>query len=820
MKKLLVLLALLVVVCKAGDVITPGHPRLLTPAQVTMLHSRVTSNNPYWVSFKAQADKLYGDAFNGTFLDTEATMVLALHNIPGDLTDGGAYDAHTATQWMTELMRQTYGAINAMCGSNFANCSDSNPPLTGNSLTNSAYRYMWIYDWLNDLLTTQQKTDLYHVVRYSTQWTINNPASSNSYKAWCTAVGPPNKPGAYLGPDDNQCLGLQQAEILLGIATYGDGINPRDNQDRFGNVVIGTNYDLDYALNDTTTTTPVLCCGLRTITSPWQNTGLGVGGFQMEGPEYGSNDVLYQGRIYSALANGTNFNIATELPNFLDEITQWVIYWTNPKSDGLNAGAGGFYNIQYSDVQAGSQFRTLGNMRAGAEMFSSIIPASDPWGNYLRFWIHNMFSYWDSGNTTLYPLHDVLFEDFPSAVQTDWRTAGVPLNYFSNTRCTGTPNGTCGFGASASYSQFGPNATAVFQKSGDQSVRHGHMDAGAPQMFRQGRWLLLDVDGYVGTGAPESAELHSMFNVSGSGDNGAWKATLQPKESGPPVLSLYENLPSDKYVYTQTINTNAYRSTLLVIKSYGDYLNTQYIRREMFYLKPDQLVILDSGTFRDATKLGQYWMTAAQNTPVVTNGVLVSQNIDQQVSIKPLYPAGVVFNTAVPSTVLTFTTNCLGGCPEPNTVFTQASNYGAGQTVFQNTVKTTVGANSGVMLSFIEGEGLNAVMTPANLIQSGNLIGVDILNATTEQVVGFSNSASGVNLVLPVSYAFAQTTSSSTHTIANLPPGQKVVISIANKTITITANASGTNTISPNGVLNFQIAATAAPTNLSVTNIQ
>jgi len=811
--------------CRATDTITAGHPRLwLTPAMITNIHNHVLANDTVWRNFATYADDIYGGTAS-YYLLTEAAMYVALHNIPGDSSDGANYDPahHTSAQWasvtITAFLSSANSDINMMCGSygvgpTLSGCTGASAPVSpvaGNEGKNNGEKYALAYDWL------QYGTD---------QWGSNKAFANQFLAAMASGLQGMGLGGAASGqclestggaiiPDDNECLGgMMMAQTLAALAIYGDGLNPLDNQDRNGNPAIGTNQQFDWAMNDPT-------FGWRNLFAPFVNTGIGVGAPKAEGASYGYGDYAYAIRALLGIDTGSNANFFATIPNWLNEATSWMIHATTPASDLLN-GTVTTYPAFYYMLPFGDQsafFMPNEDGRAAMLMYAYQLGASLQ-GQYVRDWINNKFPTWPPATVLYYTAYDLLFGNFPSSTTASYTT---PTNYWTDSRCT-LPTSGCGLNFVSSRSDWTSNATWLTFRAGTPEVRHGREDTGNLTFYRKGKWLVLGPPQY---GPPwTSAELQSVLTYQGANDHNSsgtyvWKGPQQQTVvSGNVTTDLaYENPPGDPYTYSRAEIGRAYQSTSLP-SVFGDFVNAQRVERQVVHVKPDYVIVHDRTVWRDPTQTKfQLQLMTDTSTPTNSSRVITSTNGTQKLFLTALLPgsptinivnlntSGSVFDGPYTNNLVNYGaygSGCNGVSPACLNSF--GNNTGPSTIAYYRAeVITPSQATSQVMLNLFQGADSSASPTPAVAITSGNYAGAHVQDAAANWVVGFSNLAAGTALSLPVTYSYSPTTSLSYHLLTDLPPSTPVCVSDTSNTIAVQTCGTGTSmTTSSQGTLAFR----------------
>ncbi len=800
----------------AADTITGSHPRIwMTPGLIASIHNKVTTNSPDWVAFRTGVDKLYNlnskpQAY-ATWLDSGAAMYLALHGLPHE---GGHQDSHNATEWAQKVITWTYSVMEYYASLNceggvIAGCNDTRAPWRSNERINQSHRLAMVYDWLYQELTEQQKRDIYTFLRYSVHQWIDDSGNDGA-RAWCGVN--PKAIGAYNGSGDNACAGAMEITVMTGIATYGDGINSLDNQDYLGHPAPGTNYEFDWAMNH-----PQF--GLRAAFVPFYNSGYGAGGVQFESSMYSASDMRYQLNMMLAIESGTNVAFRSLVPNYLTDVPLWLIHAMTPAKDDLNPGVRfpWYYIYQWGDGEWQSRLYYQSEAwRASMLMASYMLGSTGP-GPYVRHYLHDIQPEYPPGSAILSMMYDLFFKDYPDKSIMNYQSGGqIALNYNSNRTCSSTSDGYCGFGWISARSSWSKEATWLVERVGEPRIRHGHADSGNFTLYRNGRWLILDPPGY---GEPwASSVFHNVLHYQGVNDHDAantfvWKGPWTAKASGPGILEHYENPGSDTgcpdcYVYTAADLTQCYRPTPDRPTTYGDWQNPTFVERELIYIKPDYVVILDRATFRDLTntRFQVHFPTSAR--PTYTDGVIAARNGGQQVFVTPLYPAGNAVNLSDLSEVGPYFNQI--NCTCFKTAKVGLLNSGRGQTFWRGEITTAAQAQNQVMLNVVQAADGRSIATAASVIQNPDVVAAQIKDPAGDWIVAFHNSSGKNSFSLPASFEVTPTAGSRRYFVADLPANLprnaghgNVRVARSGSIVTVSADQDGAYTVSPNGTLYF-----------------
>ncbi len=729
-----------------GTTINP-HPRLWLPSTALPgLQSKIQGSAPEWQALKTEVDNYYGKlALNSSSIISAPNYALVyavLKNMspsyaaPHVASDYGKYA-------ITLMMASMQAQVAQTCKTT---CSAATPPFTGNDFRNLVSIYAEVFDWAYDLLTPAQKTYLVTNLRYSTAYVTS---AALQYQFSFAAGG---------GPGWNGQSGVQAGIAMMGYATFGD--NPTDD------ALNQTNYEITSALAQ-----------FRSVVEPFYNSGYGVGFVPIEGSEYGWNEPLQWSKfIYSALtASGTDLRV--EMPNFLQDCTNWFLYFTSPGPSTQYDGILTYQPLQYGDEATDAQYYLPEFSREGMLHVANLSTGTT--AGYARYWLDNIQPIFKVGwNPHTERYVDFLFHD------SSWSTINYRAVASTNYHSTGSH-------FLSFRSDWSTGATWVTFNSGYLLTNHAHQQAGNFTIYRNNQWLALDNPGYMN--AWETPEAHNVVMNKGSGD-GIWKGPLVFKDQADPTVERYE-ATEGQYVYVRGNTAGAYRSTT-VRTTYGDWLNTQSLYRELVYLKPDYVVVYDRGTFRDPTVSRFQLSTPTQ--PFQSNGIITATNNGQSIFLTPLLPASPIVTLTDLGTVDTFYDNGV------------ALSGQAGYLTFWRTdVQTPTPAKGQSLLQVIQTGDTTTVPAGAEVITSGNVVAAHIKDLTGDEVVAFSGASNGADLTLPVSYSLTSVSQGSSHLVVNLPANASVKYSISrdssNKVTVTIAGASASQgtagTTSANGTL-------------------
>lgn len=219
MSVLLALLACCLPLGTAGAVTLAPHPRLiLDSTTLATLSQRAAANTPQWQSLKAQCDSMIG----GTVQYPTGSTYPNLPNV-GQGYEGSSYLPALLNEAMCyQVLKTSNPTAAATYGAKAVDIlmKMSTPYTTGsgnlgeNPCTDDGYviRFFGVgfglgYDWLYDLLTPAQRTQVYTTANaFITAWEATNG---------CAAF-------AYSNPQGNYFAGYFHAKAVISLATYDE----------------------------------------------------------------------------------------------------------------------------------------------------------------------------------------------------------------------------------------------------------------------------------------------------------------------------------------------------------------------------------------------------------------------------------------------------------------------------------------------------------------------------------------------------------------------------------------------------------------------
>jgi len=693
------------------------------------MQAKVQANAPEWQALKTEVDGYYHKLKldrNAILSAPNYALVYALLKNMGQTYASPHVASDYGNYAIALAMAAMQNEVQLTCQSA---CSNTKPPFTGNDFRNLVAVYSLVFDWAYDLLTPAQKSYIVTNLRYSTTY-MTTP--TQQYQFSFAAGG---------GPGWNGQSGVQAAIMMMGLATFGD--NPSDD------VANQTNYEISNALAQ-----------FRSVVEPFYNSGYGVGFVPIEGSEYGWNEPLQWSKFIYSVLTAMGIDLRAEMPNFMQDCTNWMLYFTSPGPSTQYLGLSTYQPLQYGDMASDALYYLPEGSREGALFLANL--GSGAAANYTRFWLDNIQPIFKVGwNPHSLRYLDFLFHDSTWST-TDYRSV-ISTNYHST-----------GSDYLSLRSDWGNAATWLTFNSGYLLTNHAHQQAGHFTIYRNNQWLALDNPGY--SQGWESPEAHNVVMNKGSQD-GIWKGPLVFKYTADPKIERYEATET-QHVYVRGNVGGAYTSTQ-VKTTYGDWLNTQSLYRELVYIKPDYVVVYDRGTFRDPT-LSRFQLSTP-TAPIQAGGLITATNGGESIFLTPLLPANPQITLTDLSTVDTFYSN---GFPYTNQT---------GLLTFWRTdVQTPIPARAQSLLQVIQTGDFTTIPAAAELISSGNLVAAHIKDPSGDKVIAFSASQNGSDMSLPISYSMTAAGPGSRHLIVDLPANTTVSYTVSRSANTVSVSVSNT----------------------------
>lgn len=838
----------------AVDTINTSRPRImLTSGLITNMHNHfaisgggtVCTPDMIGATFLAQADADYNvTQTSGTLgndfylLLTLSAAYVALHNLPGDTTDGAACDSagHTsaafAAKTVSDYLWLENGFATANCPSGtIAGCLAATPPANP-WLSGSPYAvelFAAAYDWL----------------QYDTnQWGSNRQTANQWLQAISLGLqGDPRESvasmcpqGDDIRPNDNECLSAHGTILLASIAMYGDGCSGStntgcynsvtvngtllgDNLDRNGAANSGGNSQFDWALNDST-------YGARNLFIPYYSAGLGVGGVMYEG-KYGIGDMHYLAEIFSSMDVGTNVSFTSLMPNLWSELHEWDEHSTVQSPDLLYCsfanptcgGSAAYYWLQYSsngDASYGSN-----ESHRAALVIAHAMLTSGAAQQQIQSYLTSGKALYPAGTYRDFYVFDFIFLNYPNSTASAYST----LNYFANTNCSNPFTNSCGGNWVSTRSNTNGSLSTQFTATcGTSRVRHGTSASCSIFLWRKGRWLLDNIPTYgIGGTFATSEDLTSTLVRQGTSDNNGsgtymWKGNSQ-NSVGKSYIDRYENDSGDHYIYFRGQLAASMNATTIPT-TYGANNKVTSASRECVFIKSGSYAACaDRLVSSENVALAELWQITTSggdpapsqaiptpSVPTVTSSVIASTDVDQTLYITSIYPASapvsvVAYNDSSGTITdyddvgfLPHLAYSTGGCftSNPATSCLDQSFY---VRRYEGRVQTASGGATAAspnqwMLTALQADDTNGGIgqTTMSGVTNGSYSGAHIKDSTANWVVGFSNSAAGSTLGLPFSYSYTPTTTTRLHLVTDLAASANVCASDSANTISVSAN--------------------------------
>ena len=454
---------------------------------------------------------------------------------------------------------------------------------------------LYAYDWVYDFFTPQQRADMVPLIAY-----LSEAHTRNIYV------------GGNCGPaeaDGNLCAGEMRGAALAATVLAGD--YPRA-QDRF---------DFVRKLFQSSET------GKNSnIVVPLLTVGAAKGGYHKEGVEYGAETLLMYGEYCDIVKRATGEDIEAFIPNYRAEQMYRYIYDQSPAPSGWDARgnpAGVFEPLtEHGDVEPDKRRRyTVWHRVAVNELLAHFVETGQTTlAGYARWWRDRI-----SPSSDYTPVVYSDFADYdPFVPAVDYTKANLPLTYFA------------GSSHLVARSDWSEAAMHVNFLAHTQTGDHVHCDSGQFEIYRKGRFLAHETQGYGG--AYTSSALHNTLLINGLGSNSG--------RAGPPAtIDREEASPDGSYVYGEANLGPAYAPTM-------QPGSIEEARRRFLYLRRlDTVVVIDSVRYCAVASRGcpqgavlphggkTWWALNSDAASAVDGGNLTIRSGNQSLHVTAVEPA-------------------------------------------------------------------------------------------------------------------------------------------------------------------------------------
>lgn len=619
-----------------------------------------------------------------------------------------------------------------------------------------------LFDWLYSSLASTDMTWIAESLRGS----ADSHAGLFGYPMYYGYSG-----GA--GAGNNGALGgATMFAGMVGLATFGS--NPTDNG--------STNHQMDLmnGFLDGVVTPNTVERDLRDDVSYFYGQSFGSDGISPEGAEYGIQDVNYVMRTLMALSSATNRDVlATALPNFAANAARFFIAGTSPSQM-----SGNYFTAQWGDVQ--TPYRLDENYRFAMLAVQSYLGASTL-GDQLRFVIDQKAQSFATFGAAYFDWADMLWHSTTWSKQDPAGSAG-PLDL-----------GATRLGLLSAKSDWSANATWLYGINTAQSIDHDHQEALSVSLWRGGTFL---IDNILGYGTP-NGHLANSPSLNGSvtgaaswnGYSSSWYHTYD--QSNPlypaPVNIFRSDASTNKFAYFSMDATGAYNNAYLKADGrYGEWDNVTAAVRQVAFVKPDYVFVLDRAAYgKHAAYTQKQWIARA--TPSISTNTWSVSSGGQKVNATSIAPANPLISASQVSS-LTPSVRCSNTNEQATTSPAGCASITGYTTRYRVAVNTNNLATSDVSLEAMELMPSTASASPATALSGIDASHVGaIIQASSPAIAVFSKTSAASSSV-----SWNQSFSGTAHiVVSNLAPGTYSV------TGNCTLNCSG-QVVGSDGVMYFE----------------
>lgn len=737
-----------------------AHPRLLLDGTtLATLRQRATSSNPQWTALKAQCDSYIGGTVEyptGNAYPNKPNIGQGYQGsdyVPALLAEGMCYQV-LKTSNATAAASYGAKAVDILLKMS-ASGSQGQPPCTDSGY---GIRFYGVgmglgYDWVYDLLTPAQRTQVY-----------------TTANAWITAWEATNGCAAfeYAHPQSNYYAGYFHAKAAIALATYDENPSAPAQWD-------------DWLNNQFTKRV-----------QPYYQLHLLGGGWPEGYANYAPLGVLNMTMPLREVKSATGQDLvhATAPYSYPLDSAEYTMHFTWPSRA---------YFDDRDTNHSGSGSQPPGTTQVG--LFQQLVGVLDYWGSshtaILRQYLSEVNSA-TSGYGAADPWLQFLALDPAGAVAP---VSGLPLSYFAQ-----------GLGAVAARSDWGTSAAWMSFRAAPYANNPGQgeefFDQGSLALVRGGTPLLLNATGWLvhdpnGTadenliytdnfGSFTAGNLYSgnrqeenifyvrnMSNGSVTEQFGQFASTTENNQASTKVAA-YED--GGSYVYVLATGLQDMYRSFAAGKAVVNWA------REVVYLRPNRFVVYDRTTTGNAS-YDQYMAWHFPANPGTSTNTAGGNRLD--VTYNGTYAGAMTtvlpLNATISSTALYPTSNPVKAWQ----VQVRPPAAGASQqwlTVFDLSAASTTVAS-----------------TKPVTVNQGSIVGVQLAASDGSAVVVSSTGAAGTPLSGTIGYTVDNL--AARHVITDLSPsaGYTVTVATNGNQKSITVAAGGTTMSSAQGVLNFTV---------------
>jgi hypothetical protein len=734
------------------------HPRLiLDSATLTTLRQRATSANPQWVALKARCDSYIGG-------QVEYPSGNAYPDLPnlGQGYQGSDYVPALLAEGMCyQVLKTTNASAAASYGAKAvdillkmsASGSQGQPPCTDSGYGMRFYGVgMGLgYDWVYDLLTPAQRTQVY-----------------TTANAWITAWEAPNGCAdfEFAHPQSNYYAGYFHAKAAIALATYDENPSAPAQWD-------------DWLNNQFA----------KRVQPYYQQHMLG-GGWPEGYANYAPLGILNMTMPMREVRTATGADLvhAAAPYTFPVDSAEYAMHFTWPSRA---------YFDDRDTNHSGSGSQPPGTTQVG--MFQQLLGAADYWGAPHESILRQYLSEVDAA-TSGYGAADewqrFLALDPAGAVAP---VSGLPLSYFAQ-----------GLGAVAARSDWGKSAAWMSFRAAAYANNPGqgeeYFDQGSLALVRGGTPLLLNATGWLVHDPNGTADENKIYT-----DNFGSFSSGNPYSGNRQIENVFyvRNMLAGALVerFGQAANTtedDQVRTRVAAFEDGGSYvyvsatgLEDMYRRfaggaavtqwsRQVVYLRPGRFVVYDRTTAGSAS-YDQYLAWHFPASPTASTTGAGGNRLD--VTFGGTY-AGAMTTVLPLNASLTTTAMYPGSNPAK---------------AWQVQVRAPAASASQQWLTVFDLSASSAAVARATpvTVNQGAIVGVQLNASDGNAVVVSSTGAAGTPLAGTIGYTVGNL--AARHVITDLAPsmGYTVTATVTGSQQSVTVTPGGTTMSSAQGVLSF-----------------
>jgi parallel beta-helix repeat protein len=455
----------------------------------------------------------------------------------------------------------------------------------------------FVYDWLYDLLTPQQRSDyIDYMNRLVQEIYVEDPLHNPFYESdrWAT-----NDPG------NNYYYAQLLCAVMTALSTYGenDYTVPLNGSDLPLELYFPTEGRI---YNDML---EFVYARLEVEAQGEWISYRGSGGGWHEGTQYGTaaKNQIFDIYLFLREAGAKDYFTTTSFPR---AAARFFLYCNQPGNEvRYNGGdAGRDKEVPVCPYQRGTALQLARGLAGTVE------------SEYMQYWANHIYPDMGTGWQHMYPT-DFLHTNL-SLSERNWYDQ--PTAY-----CTGSGGG--GLGWMNSRSSWDPDAVSVTFICADRVQNHQHKDQNTFVIFKGdglGGWQAIDANYCSGSnGLYKNGYLHNTLLVNNED---------QRYGDGTGEVLRYELTPEYSYVVGDA--TDAYWTNPSGY-SHGDDPYLDVFQRELVHALPNYVVVYDRVTPRsNFASVPIAYVMNTQNTPTINGNTVTAENGGNKIIQKTLLP--------------------------------------------------------------------------------------------------------------------------------------------------------------------------------------